>query len=169
MARVIVLLSGPIAAGKTTLCDELVNRFGFHVCKTRELIHALLKDVPMERAALQKAGEALDRKSKGEWVAKALGQKVQELRRDQNIVVDSARIKNQIDGVRRAFGPQVIHIHLTAPLALLEKRYETRRRKAHIKELPSYAEARKDPTEQQVEKLAACSGPRFLDKKEPLP
>jgi len=65
MARVIVLLSGPIAAGKTTLCEELVDRFGFYVCKTRELIHTQLKDVPAERGALQKAGEKLDKKNKG--------------------------------------------------------------------------------------------------------
>jgi len=51
----------------------------------------------------------------------------------------------------------VIHIHLTAPLALLEKRYEARRRKAHLTELPSYAEARKDSTEQHVENLAASA------------
>jgi adenylosuccinate synthase len=152
MARVIVLLSGPIAVGKTTLCDELVSRFGFQVFKTRELIQ-VLKKVPTERGALQKAGEALDRSTNGDWIAKALGLKVQESKIIDNIVVDSVRIKKQIDGVRRAFGTQVIHIHLTASIEELEKRYNARKLKAHIEELPSYAEAREDPTERGVESL----------------
>jgi adenylosuccinate synthase len=96
MARTIVLLSGPIAAGKTTLCDDLVSRFGFAVFKTRELIQSLEKNVPTERAALQAAGEKLDRTTKGEWVAQALAQRVQGIERNQNVVVDSVRIKNQI-------------------------------------------------------------------------
>src|SRR5947209_1876311 len=142
MARVIVLLSGPIAAGKTTLCDELVRRFGFSVFKTRELIQELLKDVATERGALQKAGESLDQRTKGEWIAQSLARKVQELGPHGNVVVDSIRIKKQIDGVRRAFGAQVVHIHLTAAEEILKKRYDARRRKARIKELPSYEAAR---------------------------
>src|SRR5260370_33803854 len=123
MTRVIVLLSGPIAAGKTTLCDELVSRFGFSVFKTRELIQELCKDVPTERGALQKAGESLDRKTKGEWIAQSLARNVQALETTGNVVVDSVRIKKQIDGVRRAFGAQVVHIHLTAAEETLKKRY----------------------------------------------
>jgi adenylosuccinate synthase len=153
MTRLIVLLSGPIAAGKTTLCDELVSRFGFSVFKTRELIQELLKDVPAERGALQKAGESLDKKTKGGWIAQSLAQKVQGLGIEGNIVVDSVRIKKQIDGVRRAFGAQVVHIHLSATEGILRKRYNARRQIAHIKELPSYEEARRDPTEINVETL----------------
>jgi adenylosuccinate synthase len=125
--RTIVLLSGPIAAGKTTLCDDLVNRFGFRMFKTRELIEAL-RSVPAERKALQKAGEALDQKTKGAWVADALAKKVQELGAEDNVVVDSVRIKQQIDGVRKAFGASVVHIHLTADLEILERRYLARRK-----------------------------------------
>ena len=155
MTRFIVLLSGPIAAGKTTLCDELVSRFGFSVFKTRELIQEIHKDVPAERGALQKAGESLDRKTEGEWIAQSLARKVQELGTNGNVVVDSVRIKKQIDGVRRAFGAQVVHIHLTAAEEVLKKRYNARRHKARIKELPSYQDARTDPTEKGVELLGA--------------
>jgi adenylosuccinate synthase len=113
MARTIVLLSGEIAAGKTTLCDALNNRFSFHVFKTRELIQTRV-EVSLERLALQKAGEALDRKTQGAWVADALGRKVGDLPQDRDIVVDSVRIKKQIDAVRKGFGPRVVHVHLTA-------------------------------------------------------
>jgi adenylosuccinate synthase len=152
MTRVIVLLSGPIAAGKTTLCEELVGRFGFTVFKTRELIQQLMQQVPSERGALQKAGESLDNKTKGEWIANSLAQKAQEMGATGNIVIDSVRIKKQIDGVRRAFG---VHVHLRADDRVLEKRYNARRRRARIKELPSYDEARKDPTERGIDSLKA--------------
>lgn len=152
MARIIVLLSGEIAAGKTTLCDALVARFGFHVFKTRELIQTL-QVVPAERGALQKAGEDLDKKTKGAWVADALGKVVPELKETTNVIVDSVRIKPQIDSVRRAFGARVVHIHLTAAFDVREKWYNARRELAKIKELPSYAEAGQDPTERGVGEL----------------
>lgn len=155
MPRLIVMLSGSVAAGKTTLCDELVRRFGFTVFKTRELIQQLVKDIPSERGALQKAGEALDKKTKGAWIAKSLAQMVQATGTTGNIVVDSVRIKKQIDGVRRAFGSQVVHIHLRADETILKKRYNARRRSARIKELPSYEQVRSDSTEAGVDDLKA--------------
>lgn len=155
MNRIIVLLSGPIAAGKTTLCNELVSRFGFTVFKTRELIQELISDVPSERGPLQKAGEVLDQKTNGEWIADALARKVHQGESNGNIVVDSVRIKNQIDSVRRAFGSQVVHIHLRADDNILERRYDQRKGAARIKELPWYDEARQNPTELAVATLGA--------------
>ncbi len=157
MTRVIVLLSGPIAAGKTTLCDELVTRFGFTVFKTRELIQHLMKDIPSERGALQKAGETLDKRTNGEWIAKSLAQRVHEMGASGNVVLDSVRIKKQIDGVRRAFGSQIVHIHITADTKVLEKRYNARLRTARIKELPTYEQVRKDPTEKDIDALKDCA------------
>jgi adenylosuccinate synthase len=92
------------------------------VFKTRELIQELLKNVPSERAALQKAGETLDRKTNGDWVASSLARKIQEKGSKCHVIVDSVRIKKQIDGLRRAFGSRVVHIHLTADPAILRKR-----------------------------------------------
>jgi len=98
MNQLIVVLSGPIAAGKTELCKELVRCFGFTVFKTRELIQELLSDVPSERGALQHAGELLDKRTNGAWVANALARKMQGESRGCHVIVDSVRIKNQIDG-----------------------------------------------------------------------
>ena len=153
MPRIIVLLSGEIAVGKTTLCEALVKRFGFHVFKTRELIQ-VLQSVPAERGALQKAGEELDKKTKGTWVAEALGKSVRDLKDSTNVIVDSVRIKQQIDCVRKAFGSRVVHIHLTADVKVRGQWYEARRETAKIQELPSYEEAHQDPTEMGVSKLA---------------
>jgi len=154
MPRQVVLLSGPVASGKTTLAESLEAKYGFHRFKTRQLIQSI-REVKTERRALQRAGEALDRKTGGHWVADALGKVVQTLADDSCIVVDSVRIKSQIDAVRRAFGARVIHIHLTASEEKLRDRYEKRVRS--IEELGNYAEVRADKTERLVGRLASVA------------
>jgi adenylosuccinate synthase len=92
MPKRIILLSGPIASGKTSLATALVDQYGFHLIKTRKLIQSLVK-VKSERAALQKAGERLDRKTKGNWLAEVLGREVSNLPEDCSVLVDSIRIE----------------------------------------------------------------------------
>jgi adenylosuccinate synthase len=154
MPRQVVLLSGPVASGKTTLAEALEVKYAFHRFKTRQLIESI-REVKTERRALQRAGEALDRRTKGEWIAEALAKEVQSLPDECRVVVDSVRIKPQIDAVRRAFGAHVIHIHLTASEEELRRRYEGRERS--IEELDSYAEVRADKTERLVGRLAVAA------------
>ncbi len=156
MARRFVLLSGPIASGKTTLGSRLQGDHGVRVLKTRELILALRPDIPKERAALQAAGEELDKKEKGTWVAQALGQIVADAPEDAVVLVDSVRIAAQVEAVRKAFGSRVSHVHLTAATDALAKRYADRP-KAETREFGSYAEARKNPTEAGVDDLGAIA------------
>jgi adenylosuccinate synthase len=99
----------------------------------------------------------LDKRTKGAWVADALGRKVQDLPPDRDVVVDSVRIKKQIDAVRKGFGAHVVHVHLTADRSILEKRYNARKTLARIKERRSYADARKDTTERGVGSLSECA------------
>jgi adenylosuccinate synthase len=151
LASRIILLSGPVASGKTTLGDSLVDRYGFVRLKSRELIHTLLKTQP-ERSALQLGGDALDRKTKGRWIADALARELLDLPADAMVLVDSVRIEKQVKAIREAFGPRVTHVHLTAPLDELSRRYRDRRRE--LKELSSYRQVRTNPTEKNIESLA---------------
>src|SRR5437588_11825772 len=121
MASRIILLSGPIASGKTKLGDTLVARYGFTYLKTRQVISMMLGTQP-ERRALQKAGEELDRKTKGTWVVKALTREASRLPEKAVILVDAVRTEAQVEAIREAFGPRVAHVHLTAPLGLLARR-----------------------------------------------
>jgi adenylosuccinate synthase len=154
VARRIFLLSGPIASGKTTLGDRIVTRHGFVRLKTRELIRSLVTAQP-ERVALQHAGDALDRKTNGRWIADALVRVLQDRPADAMVLVDSVRIEAQVKAVREAFGAQVTHVHLTAPIGELARRY--RKRAGAVRELPSYRRARLNPTERNVESLAAIA------------
>jgi len=151
LASRIILLSGPIASGKTTLGDSLVGRYGFVRLKSRELIHSLLKTQP-ERGALQLGGDALDRKTNGRWIADALVRELLDRPADAMVLVDSVRIEKQVNAIREAFGPRVTHVHLSAPTDELARRYRQRRRE--MKELSSYRQVRANLTEKNIESLA---------------
>jgi len=156
MARLIVLLSGSVASGKSKLASLLESRFGFHVVKTWQLLKTVKPDVEKDRASLQALGEQLDTKTGGEWVVEELDKVIRSSSPDALIVVDAVRIQGQIDFVRRGYGRNVKHIHLKAPPEILESRYEGRKRKS-IKEFASYAEVLKDKTERAVPKLAKAA------------
>jgi adenylosuccinate synthase len=152
MAQTIVVLSGPVASGKTTLGKTLCLRHGGYRFSTHELISDEFgRDATPDRAAFQALGERLDKQTDGRWVADALGRRLTEVPEDALVVVDSARIAPQIDGLRAAYGRRIVHVHLWAPLDELAKRYKHRRRK--FREMSSYDEVRRDPTEAKVEQL----------------
>jgi adenylosuccinate synthase len=154
MAKRIILLSGPVASGKTQLARALVERYGFLTIKTRKLIESLVH-VPNERGALQKAGEQLDEETNGQWVAQALAREVSRLPDDCSVLVDSIRIEQQAEAIRIAFGPLVVHIHLTAPTDVLSNRYSSRT--PSVEEFSSYEQVRADKTESGIENLAAIA------------
>jgi adenylosuccinate synthase len=150
----IVVLSGRVASGKSSLAQLLTTRHGFVRFKTQELI-ITLKGTRLARAALQKAGETLDRETKGAWVSSALTRELQRLPESVQIVVDSVRTQDQVDHLRRAFGPIVTHVHLAAPEPELARRYSAR--SGTIVELKSYSAVQRDPTESHVETLGGSA------------
>ncbi len=155
----LVLLSGHVGAGKTTLARRLVDRFGFDLLKTGELLAKELKDPRNpDRESLQEAGELRDRRTGGAWVLTALEQHLRERSPDAMVLVDAVRIERQILAIRDAFGSRVVHVHLTAPEPTLEQRYRERTRTTRgtvggVRELDSFADVMRSPTEQQVETL----------------
>jgi len=147
------VLSGPICAGKSKLCENLHSRHGAIVVKTRDLIKQQRPRVKDERGTLQRAGEALDRADGGAWVGNALVRLIQDSPKGGGLfVVDSARIRGQISSIRKAYGSAVHHVHLTAPEEDLAARYE--RRSSKTKEFSNYAEVKRSRTEKNVGLLA---------------
>ena len=95
----IVILFGPIGAGKSELAQRLRDRYGATIIKTRDLISKRLQGVKEERETLQKAGEKLDRADGGAWVKNALVRFIEDNVQGSTasgfFVVDSVRISGQ--------------------------------------------------------------------------
>jgi adenylosuccinate synthase len=150
----IILLSGPISSGKSTLAKGLAERYGMSILKTSVILERKVRsDLRQDRKVLQAQGERLDRKTRGRWVLEELREWSNQIKTDSDVIVDSIRIAEQIQAIREAYGPIVIHIHLTAPVEDLEERFNDRRKQGRERDF-KYAEVRENPTEKQVEELA---------------
>lgn len=140
----VVLISGPVSSGKTTLSRLLELRFGFCVLSTRNVLTSLTSD----RRALQAAGASLDESTLGKWVRdELLGLRSRSPTR-ASFVVDSVRTLDQVRWVREIFGGSVKHIHLKTSPDLLSFRYRSR------SEGLSFEEVIADPVERGVVLLA---------------
>jgi adenylosuccinate synthase len=147
----LVLLSGPVCAGKTTLAAGLQERMRAHVLATREVIverTATARD-DLHRGRLQQLGAALDRAEGGYWVADAVRER---FGGGDLVVVDAVRTPDQAAAVRAL--DTTLHAHLTAPPEVLARRYDERAAARPALELPSFAAVRADPTEAGVALLA---------------
>jgi adenylosuccinate synthase len=149
--RRIVAISGPIAAGKTRLARALCDRFDGRLYKTSDLLRERLGPAA-GRVDLQEAGERLDRSTAGRWVREQITADHQEFERQSLIVIDSVRIKPQLERLRESFNRQVVHVHLTAPEEELRSRFKARKSRRRG-EARSYKQAKANATERQVASL----------------
>jgi adenylosuccinate synthase len=154
----IVVLSGPVGAGKTTLGRALEAGYSATYVRTQDLLRDHAEDhgvsLPAERRAFQDYGDRLDRSTGGAWVAEAVSATVAELEDvPELLIVDSVRRLSQITALRAAF-PRVDHIHVFAPVSVLDERYQSRGDSSGLAELASYAEVALNETEHEVHSLA---------------
>lgn len=152
----IIVLSGRIGVGKTTLCESLIEHANATLIKTRQLIESMAEAAVgchfvVSRQTLQEYGEQLDAETQGRWVADALDRLLDNCTNDL-IVIDSVRLQSQVDELRTRYGLDVFHIHLTANEAILTQRYAGRSPK--FEEMASYDKARENTTEANIEHLA---------------
>ena len=156
MLSKIILLSGPICSGKTTLLAQLEKVFECHVFKTSKALKKRRNTPHATRSVLQKYGENLDQKYRCRWIIGYLEEFITNLPIDKDsiVVVDSVRAKGQIDLIRSAYGPLVFHFHLTAPRSILEKRYKNLIKRSPEYEFSSFEESQKNRTERNIDKLA---------------
>ena len=158
MDRRIILLSGPVASGKTTLAHNLAEQFGMNVLRTKDLLTSALEHTGRPgRADLQLEGERLDRETGGMWVLESLERELRGRQARESIVVDSVRIQQQIDAIREAYGRAVTHIHMTAPYSVLEERYGNRQRESAIPDSLTYGGVRSNETEFAVDDLRSAA------------
>ena len=152
MLKRVILLSGAVSSGKSTLSDGLRKRFKMEHLKTKEIIRQRFPASESERGALQKLGEQLDRKTSGSWVRDEISKHLEENPKTELLLVDAVRIEEQVEAIRKAFGPKVFHIHLDAPDDILSTRY-SERKQPDVKEFGSYSQVAKNRTEKRINKL----------------
>lgn len=170
MIRRIVLLSGGICAGKSTLASALQEKHNFCLVKTHKLISKITGRRLKNRSEYQSAGDELDQKTGGKWIQSQLTRLQSELPNNCSVVIDAVRIQKQIDHLRDAFGSRVLHVHLTAPAEQLSRRYS--KRSGGFMEFETYEEALENSTEENIELLkikadvlidtGRCSGSEVL-------
>lgn len=152
--RLVVVVSGPVAGGKSVLARALADRFGGVRLSTRDLLmHRIKPGQTATRQALQAIGAALDDETGGKWVVDRLSRRIYEAP-EPLVVVDSARTREQIEGLRQGFSRrEVRHVHVTASRDTCAVRYEDRRSRSEVEEAATYDEVVADPTEANVDLL----------------
>ena len=151
MIQRLILISGPVSSGKSTLSQDLADRFGFAIYRTRKWLGRRLQEESQDRANLQQEGDRLDVQTRGRWILEELTKELP-AQADKVVVLDSVRTRDQIEALRDAFGPIVTHIHVTAPLEVLRTRYDERRKRER-RDLADYEQVRQNQTEQHVDAL----------------
>lgn len=127
----VVLLSGPIGSGKTTLSEKLVLRYAGEHISTSALISKSVGR-QLDRTDLQTLG-LRPAFQEGSWIADAVAHVLGGGEaREEVVVVDAVRNLDQIAAVRRgsaAGRSRVMHVHLTAEDRQLIARYNSRGRR----------------------------------------
>jgi adenylosuccinate synthase len=125
----ILLLSGPIAVGKSTLAATLIGQHGFHPLKSSHYLRDVCRDREIQgsRASLQDLGDRLDIETDYRWLVDAVARPQLEATPSQSRwLIDSVRKERQIEHFRAAFGGRIRHLHVWAPEDVLRQRYQLR-------------------------------------------
>jgi adenylosuccinate synthase len=153
---VVLVISGQICSGKSTLATKLAKSFGFEVFKTKGVLARLESEANPDRLSLQEIGERLDRTTSGRWVVKEFQKEVFPGPLAHTLhIIDAARIPEQLSSLRESFGASIIHVHLVASEKSLFDRYveaygKGRTRGAIRKE---YRIVKANETERDVDRL----------------
>jgi adenylosuccinate synthase len=147
----LILLSGPIASGKTSLAKDLARQVSTEHISTSSLISAEAgRD--LDRGGLQRRG--LDATFQGaDWIIDAVRQVTDSSRAGSVVVVDAVRTLEQVRALRLASAGEwrVLHVHLHGEGSELADRHQARRREDDM----AWDRAMRSPTETAAQMLEA--------------
>jgi hypothetical protein len=153
----LLLLSGPIAVGKSAVASALVEQHFFERIRSGQYLKNLAAErgYGSSRSDLQSLGDALDAATDYRWIIDDVAKTIIEGAPEQDDwLFDSVRKVNQVGHFKRAFERQPLHVHFTAPDFILRERYEYRLGQGdeYLGNTP-YDAAKLHPNEVEAEKL----------------
>jgi adenylosuccinate synthase len=144
--KYVIAVSGPVAVGKTALTKELEARFATNRISTRQFL--LAEGANDDRTSLIEKGKELDQQTDGAWVRDKCAAVVAQHEANVDIIlIDAVRTDRQVHHLRQAYGRRFVHVHVTANLDTVRKRYEGRKASG---DTVSYDVIRADSTESGV-------------------
>jgi adenylosuccinate synthase len=153
MTLKLVVISGGIASGKSSLSKAFEKELNFRVIRTSDLILERLPGTPKDRQSMQRAGNRLDRQTSQAWIANDMARMMREEQDDDRLfVLDGVRKRKQMENIQQSIGHRYVrHIHLHASESTQRKRYENSRRDKD--EGLAFEEAINDASEKDVRRL----------------
>jgi len=154
--NLILLISGPIAVGKSSVVSNLIDNYEFRKLSSGEHLVKLAKEKSLipNRQTLTRIGDELDIDTDYSWVVNTVTKTA--LNRYPEVdrwIFDSVRKKRQVRHFRTAFHESIMHIHLTADESVLKCRYENRQLKNPVKDHLEYEVAITTPNETESRSL----------------
>lgn len=123
----LVLLSGAVTAGKSSLAAALIATHGFRKISTSGYLieMAAAQGLENRREVLQALGDGLDEETDYSWPISVAQRQIENSQHDGPWLLDAVRKDRQIYHFRVAFN-RVLHVHVTAPEEVLRTRYVIR-------------------------------------------
>lgn len=148
---VVIGVSGPIAAGKTTLA-EILRAQGYAYTRFSLVIDEILKErnLPLNRLNRQMMGVEINREGRQRELAERTISKVAEARA---IVVDGLRFPDDHAFLKEKFGFRFRHIHVRAPDHVRRERYAERLELPTFEAHKAFEEANASEVESMVPAL----------------
>ena len=131
MGQELIIISGPIAVGKSSIIKLLVEDHAFAKLGSGKYLIGQAQKLGIEpsRLNLVNLGDRFDEQTDFAWVVHQVAvpamTQAPELSR---WIFDSVRKRRQVAHFRDALPGQVFHMHCVAPEHILKSRYESRRR-----------------------------------------
>ncbi|MCB8839497.1 ribonuclease H-like domain-containing protein [Aurantimonas sp. VKM B-3413] len=122
--RLLIGISGPIAAGKTTLAREL-EALGFAYARFSEVIDDELRarGLPLDRIERQRLGAEIHRTGRQRWLA---GRTLARVGDAERVVIDGLRFADDHAFFGEIMGGSYLHVFVDADEALRRERYALR-------------------------------------------
>lgn len=129
----LVLLSGPVAGGKSVVANELITNHAFKRISTGGHLMEMAKKrgINVGRTELQDLGDQLDLETDYYWPISVAINQIQSSPDISYWLLDAVRKEKQVQHFRKEFPGSLLHVHLTAPEEVIRARYAERLAAGH--------------------------------------